>query len=127
VSIDDTKRRKVSGSIQSDTPSLGRLKIIARWISGDPLMLPMGAGTLPIMASEVLGVAYEYLNLAFLLDANGVYFGARSLRAHHAALLRVMAAMGELDRARRTRWRSRCLADRDRQGCPCRPRDSLRP
>ncbi len=91
--------RPLIGSIQADTPSLGRLKTIARWISGDPLMLPMGAGMLPIMVSDVGGVVYEYLNLAFLLDANGVYFGARDLRVHHAALLRVIAAMGEVDAA----------------------------
>ena len=41
----------------------------------------------------------DTLNLAFLLDANGVYFGARDLRVHHAALLRVIAAMGEVDAA----------------------------
>ena len=91
--------RPLVGSIQADTPSLGRLKTIARWISGDPLMLPMGAGMLPIMVSDVVSVVYEYLNLAFLLDANGVYFGARDLRVHHAALLRVIAAMGEVDAA----------------------------
>lgn len=91
--------RPLVGSIQADTPSLGRLKTIARWISGDPLMLPMGAGMLPIMVSDVVSVVYEYLNLALLLDANGVYFGARDLRAHHGGLLRVIAAMGEVDAA----------------------------
>ena len=91
--------RPLVGSIQADTPSLGRLKTIARWVSGNPLMLPMGAGMLPIMVSDVVSVVYEYLNLAFLLDANGVSFGARDLRVHHAALLRVIAAMGEVDAA----------------------------
>lgn len=91
--------RPLVGSIQADTPSLGRLKTIARWLGGDPLMLPMGAGSLPIMVSDVVRAVYEYLNLAFLLDANGVYFGARDLRMHHAALLRVIAAMGEVDAA----------------------------
>ena len=91
--------RPLVGSIQADTPSLGRLKAIARWLGGDPLMLPMGAGMLPIVASDVVRAVYEYLNLAFLLDANGVYFGARDLRMHHAALLRVIAAMGEVDAA----------------------------
>ena len=91
--------RPLVGSIQADTPSLRRLKTIARWVSGDPLMLPMGAGSLAVMSSDVVSVFYEYLNLAFLLDANGVYFGARDLRVHHRALLRVMAAMGEVDAA----------------------------
>ena len=62
-------------------------------------MVPMGAGMLPIIVSDVVSVVYEYLNLGFLLDANGVYFGARDLRVHHAALLRVIAAMGEVDAA----------------------------
>jgi hypothetical protein len=91
--------RPLVGSIQADTPSLRRLKTIARWISGNPLMLPMGAGSLAVMMSDVVSVFYEYLNLAFLLDANGVYFGARDLRVHHRALLRVIAAMGEVDAA----------------------------
>lgn len=91
--------RPLVGSLQADTPSLGRLKTIARWISGDPLMLPMGAGMLPILVSDAVSAFYEYLNLALLLDGNGVYFGARDLRVHHAALLRVIAAMGEVDAA----------------------------
>lgn len=95
----DDDVRPLIGSIQTDTPSLRRLKIISRWISGNPLMLPMGAGSLPVLISDVVSVAYEYLNLAFLLDANGVYVGTRDLRVHHGALLRVIAAMGEVDAA----------------------------
>ena len=91
--------RPLVGSIHTDTPSLHRLKTISRWISGNPLMLPMGAGPLAVMVSDVVSAVYEYLNLAFLLDANGVYFGARDLRVHHGALLRVIAAMGEVDAA----------------------------
>lgn len=97
--LGDDDVRPLVGSIQADTPSLHRLKTIARWISGNPLMLPMGAGSLVVMVSDVVSVVYEYLNLAFLLDANGVYFGARDLRVHHGALLRVTAAMGEVDAA----------------------------
>jgi hypothetical protein len=91
--------RPLVGSIDADTPSLHRLKTIARWISGNPLMLSVGAGPLVVMISEVVSVVYEYLNLGFLLDANGVYFGARDLRVHHGALLRVIAAIGEVDAA----------------------------
>ena len=91
--------RPLVGSIQADTPSLRRLKTIARWTSGNPLMLPMESGWLALVINDVVSVAYEYLNLAFLLDGNSVYFGARGLRTHHAALLRVLAAMGEVDAA----------------------------
>ena len=97
--LDRDEVRPLIGAIPADTPSLGRLKTIARWVSGDPLMLPMSAGSPALMVSDVVNVVYEYLNLAFLLDANGVYFGARDLRAHHGALLRVVAAVGEVDAA----------------------------
>ena len=39
------------------------------------------------------------MNLIFLLDANGVYFGARRLHAGRARLLRIMMAAGEIDAA----------------------------
>ena len=51
------------------------------------------------MVNDVVSVVYEYLNLALLLDANGVYFGGRALQARRAALLRVVAAVGEVDAA----------------------------
>jgi hypothetical protein len=100
------------GSLQRDAPTLGRLKTIARWISGDPFMLPARAGMLAVLLNDVVAVVYEYLNLALLLDANGVYFGARALRARAPALLRVAAAAGEVDaaisiaslRAEQTEW-----------------------
>lgn len=95
--VDGDDVRPLIGAIQADAPSLRRLKTIARWISGDPLMLSTGAGSLEVMIGDVVNVLYEYLNLAFLLDANGVYFGAWELRAHRDALLRVIAAMGEVD------------------------------
>ena len=91
--------RPLAGAIQADTPSLRRLKTISRWIGGNPLMLPFGAGPLTVMTSDAVSVVYEYLNLALLLDANGVYFGARELRVRHGALLRVIAAAGEVDAA----------------------------
>jgi hypothetical protein len=91
--------RPLVGALQTDTPSLGGLKAIARWISGNPLMLPLDAGPLAVLMNDLVSALYEYLNLAFLLDANGVYFGARHLRVHNGALLRVIAAMGEVDAA----------------------------
>lgn len=109
--------RPLVGAIQTDTPSLRRLKNIARWIGGNPLMLPAGAGTSAVLFNDAVSAVYEYLNLALLLDANGVYFGARELRAHRAALLRVIAAIGEVDaaistasvRAGRADWTRPCF------------------
>lgn len=87
------------GPMQADTPRLGRLKTIARWVSGDPLMLSMSQNPLALLVSDIVNMAYEYLNLVFLLDANGVYFGARGLDEHRHALLRVLVAMGDVDAA----------------------------
>ena len=91
--------RPLVGAIQADTHSLRGLKAIARWISGDPLMLPADAGPLAVMINDGISAAYAYVSIAFLLDGNGVYFGARSLRAHHTGLLRVTVAVGEVDAA----------------------------
>jgi DNA mismatch repair ATPase MutS len=62
-------------------------------------MLSLGAGPLAVVITDVANSIYEYLNLAFLLDANGVYFGARALREHRAGLLRLVMAIGEVDAA----------------------------
>jgi len=85
------------GSIGTDVPHLSQLKTISRWIGGDPLLLSMRAGSLIALLNDVISTVYEYLNLVLLLDGNGVYFGARGLRAHRGALLRTIMAMGEVD------------------------------
>ena len=85
--------------LRDDTPSLGRLKTIARWISGDPFLLRLSPSPLLVLVSDVVQVIYEYFNFAFLLDANGIYFGAGELRRRGAALLRVAAAAGDVDAA----------------------------
>jgi DNA mismatch repair ATPase MutS len=54
---------------------------------------------LALAVSDLCQVVYEYLNLAFLLDWNAVYLGAPRLRADAPRLLRVIAAMGEIDAA----------------------------
>ena len=87
------------GSLQVDGPRLRQLKTIARWVSGDPLMLSLSAGPFAVVVSDVANSIYEYLNLAFLLDANGVYFGARALSEHRTGLLRLVMAIGEVDAA----------------------------
>lgn len=62
-------------------------------------MLPVGSGWMATAATDVANVAYDYVNLFLLLDANGVYFGAPALRARAASLLRVVDAVGEIDAA----------------------------
>ncbi len=85
--------------LRASVPRLRRLKTIARWVSGDPFMLSVSPNWLATLVGDVVKAAYEYFNLLFFLDANGVYFGARDLRAEGPALLRVVAAMGEVDAA----------------------------
>jgi hypothetical protein len=89
----------ITGPLRSETPPLRRLKTIARWVSGDPLMLSVMPNPVAIILSDFFNVIYDYVNLALLLDANGVYFGAGELRAHGASLVRVVAAIGDVDAA----------------------------
>lgn len=89
----------ITGPLQSDVPKLRRLKTIARWVSGDPMMLAVSPNPLAVILSDFSNTIYDYLNQAFLLDANGVYFGAGELQTHGASLLRVIAAIGDVDAA----------------------------
>jgi hypothetical protein len=91
--------QSLTGPLQSETPRLGRLKTIARWVSGDPLMLSTSPSPLAIILSDFCNTLYDYLNVALLLDANGVYFGGSELRARSGSLLRVVAAIGNVDAA----------------------------
>ena len=75
-------------SLDEDLPDLTRLRRIAGWVGRDP-----------VAAGELLASIFEYLNLLFLLDANGLYFGGRELRARGAALLRVIGVVGDVDAA----------------------------
>ena len=85
--------------LRQETPSLGRLKTIARWVSGDPFMFSVSPSGPAILANDFVGMIYDYLNFVFFLDANGVYFGAAELRKRGSVLLRVMAAAGDVDAA----------------------------
>ncbi len=89
----------ITAPLSTDAPRLGLLKTIARWVSGDPLMMSVNPNGLAVVATDVISVIYEYVNIVFLLDANGVYFGASALRAQAPALLRVLAAVGDVDAA----------------------------
>jgi hypothetical protein len=95
--LDRDEFRPLLGPLRADSSQLRKLKTISRWISGNPLMLSPGVGPTAALVNDVIGVFYEYLNLGLLLDANGVYFGGRSLRAGRSALLRVLAGIGEVD------------------------------
>jgi DNA mismatch repair ATPase MutS len=85
------------GILPDELRRLRRLKNISRWISGDPLLIAGRGGALAVLFNDIVQVFYEYLNLAFLLDANGAYFGATELRTHRGTLLRVVAATGDVD------------------------------
>lgn len=86
-------------TFRNDVPRLARLKWISNWANGNPLMLPIDSARAIVFVGEVVGVLYEYFNLFLLLDAAGAYFGLRDLNANRAALLRVTAAVGEVDAA----------------------------
>jgi hypothetical protein len=90
---------EIVGPLRAEVPRLGRLKTIARWVSGDPFMLPLESSWLAIGVTDVANVVYEYLNLLLLLDANALYFGARELRACGPSLLGVITAVGDIDAA----------------------------
>jgi hypothetical protein len=89
----------IVGSLPADAAKLRRLKTIARWLSGDPFMLSYGSGGLGMIATGLAQFVYEYLNLVLLLDLNGMHFGARDLRANIRPLLRLAAAVGDVDAA----------------------------
>jgi hypothetical protein len=63
--------------LEKDVPKLARLKLISRWVNGDPFILGFDADPMIRPLSDLAAAVYEYLNLAFLLDATGVYFAVR--------------------------------------------------
>jgi hypothetical protein len=78
----------ILGCLNTDVPSLRRLRLITLWVGRDPLKL-----------GEIAGAIFEYFNLLLLLDVNAMFFGASELQKHGPALLRVIAAVGEVDAA----------------------------
>lgn len=83
----------------SDVARLRRLKTIARWVSGDPLMLSFSGSGLQHIITDIANALYAYVNLFFLIEASGVFAGARDLRAHGSSLVRVVSAIAEVDAA----------------------------
>ncbi len=97
--LDDSAHASITGPLRSDVPSLARLKLISRWVNGNPFMLSFNSSGLALALADLVEIVYEYLNIAFLLDATGVHVGLKDLAAHRHALLRVVAATGEVDAA----------------------------
>lgn len=77
-----------TAGIRNDLEALATLRRIVRWAARDPMA-----------QGELSGVAQEYLNMILLLDANAMFFGGRTLRAHGKALRRVLEWVGALDMA----------------------------
>src|SRR5262249_47148873 len=69
------------------------------WVSADPLMLSVRPSQTALLLSELISAVDEYLNLVLPIDAAGVYLGAGVLKKHGPALIRVVAAVGDVDAA----------------------------
>ena len=80
----------VTAPLDADLARLAPLRRIAGWIGR-----PEGQAA----AGDLGAIVIEYLNLVFSLDGNAVFFGARHLRAHGDALLRVVESLGDIDAA----------------------------
>ena len=89
----------IVGAIRREVPGLLGLKTVSRWVSSNPLLLPLQAGMLATLVNDFLTVVYQDVSLALVLDGNAVFFGVRGLRARASALLQVMDAMGDVDAA----------------------------
>ena len=100
--------------LRTDVPALARLKLISRWVNGDPFMLPVNADPLVLALTDLVAAVYEYLNLAFLLDATGVYLVVKDLSRYGGSLVRATAAAG--DATPQSASRRFALADRTGRG-----------
>jgi hypothetical protein len=90
ATIDDPASASITAPLREDGPQLRRLSRCARWVSRDRTSAAAGN-----LAATII----EYLNLLFLLDVNALYFGARELGSCRVALVRVIAAVGQVDAA----------------------------
>ena len=88
--IDDEASRPITAPLRADVPALRRLRGYARWATRDRT----GAAT-----GGLGSLVVECLNLLFLLDLTLLYFASREIRTHGPALLRVIAAVGDVDAA----------------------------
>ena len=90
ASIDDEASASITGPLCTDVPQLRRLRGYARWVSRDRTAAAAGS-----LGATLL----EYFNVLFVLDLTVLYFAAREIRARGGALLRVIAAVGDVDAA----------------------------
>jgi hypothetical protein len=88
--IDDEATRPITGRLHADVAALRRLRGYAGWVSRDRTAAATGS---------IGATLLEYLNLLFLVDLTVLYFAAREIGARGAALLRVIAAVGDVDAA----------------------------
>ena len=86
--VHDQRYESLTDSLESDLPRLTRLRVLSGWLTRDSMTLD------PLTA-----ILVEALNSLFLLDPTALFLGARELRQNGAALLRVLAAVGEIDSA----------------------------
>jgi MutS-like protein len=89
----------IVATIPSDVVRLRRLKTIARWLSGDPFLTSYSSSQLQTLITSLAWAVYEYVNIVLLLDAVGVYFCTSDLQAHAHSLVRLSAAIGDVDAA----------------------------
>ena len=89
-SLDSAATAPLTGTLRADASRLTRLRRIAGWAGRD---------STAAIAGDFGALIFEYLNMVFWLDANALFFGARELRARAPELLRVIAAVGEVDAA----------------------------
>jgi hypothetical protein len=80
----------ITEPLARDLPRLSRLRRIASWA---------GRETSTAVAGNLAGLAFEYLNFLLFLDANALFFGSREVQRRAPELLRVLAAVGEVDAA----------------------------
>lgn len=97
--IHDDEIDLLMAPIRRHTRALLPLKAIARWVSGDPLMLSVQPNMGAVMLADLASTLYDYINLVLPLNAAGAYLGVGRLRKSATALLEVEAAIGEVDGA----------------------------
>lgn len=86
--VRDAAPGPIAAGLTADLAGLERLTAITRWVGRDPAR-----------SNEVVAAFWEYLNLLFLLDVNALSFAVGELRTCGPVLLRVIAAVGEVDAA----------------------------
>ena len=77
----------ITGALLTDLPCLGRLRTFVGLVSRDP------------MSGDVVSSLWEIVNTIFLVDVNVFYFASGELRRRSEALVRVAAAVGDVDAA----------------------------